>query len=59
MIAPKWSVKAEYLYVDLGTTTHTSINSALNTPPNVATITNDHWLTENIGRVGFNYKLGN
>jgi outer membrane immunogenic protein len=55
MIASKWSVKAEYLYVDLGSTRYTSINSVLS----AATITNDHRLTENIGRVGFNYRLGN
>lgn len=59
MIAPKWSVKAEYLYVDLGNTTYTSTNSVLNVAPNLATITHDHRLTENIGRVGFNYKFGN
>ena len=27
--APRWSVKAEYLYVDLGTTTYTSLNSVV------------------------------
>jgi outer membrane immunogenic protein len=59
MIAPKWSVKAEYLYVDLGNTTYTSINNVLNVAPNIATIIHDHRLTENIGRVGFNYKFGN
>ena len=59
MIAPRWSIKAEYLYVDLGSTSYTSVNTFLNTPPNLATITNNHQLAENIGRVGFNYQFGN
>jgi outer membrane immunogenic protein len=58
MIAPRWSIKAEYLYVDLGNTTYTSTNSVLNVAPNLATIMHDHRLIENIGRVGFNYRFG-
>jgi outer membrane immunogenic protein len=58
MFASNWSVKAEYLYVDLGTTSYTSVNSVLNTAPTLATIAHDHHLTENIGRVGINYKFG-
>ena len=58
MFGSNWSVKAEYLYVDLGTTSYTSVNNVLNAPPTLATITHDHHLTENIGRVGINYRFG-
>ena len=58
MFTSNWSVKAEYLYVDLGTTSYTSINNILNAPPTLATIVHDHHLTENIGRIGVNYKFG-
>ena len=54
MFSSKWSVKAEYLYVDLGHTTYSSINSALPT----ASIAYDRRLTENIARIGLNYKIG-
>lgn len=53
MFAPRWSAKAEYLYVDLGSRTYSSINSLINT----ATITYDRKLTENIARLGVNYKF--
>jgi len=49
--APRWSVRAEYLYVDLGTFSTTSTNSLNPT----ATVIHDHHLTENIARVGVNY----
>ena len=52
MFAPQWSVKAEYLYVDLGSFSTTSVNSD---PTVTATINHDHHLTENIARVGVNY----
>jgi outer membrane immunogenic protein len=53
MFMPQWSIKAEYLYVDLGSFSTTSVNSD---PTLVnATINNDHHLRENIGRVGVNY----
>jgi len=54
-----WSIKAEYLYVDLGRASVTSTNLAtgLGTfPTNVYTHTID--LRSNIGRVGVNYKFG-
>ena len=51
--APRWSVKAEYLYVDLGTITYTSTNSLPINP--LATIAHSHTLTENIGRIGLNW----
>jgi outer membrane immunogenic protein len=51
--APRWSVKAEYLYVDLGTVTYTSTNSLAINP--VATIVHSHALTENIERIGLNW----
>jgi outer membrane immunogenic protein len=64
MIAPKWSVKAEYLYVDLG---KQGVNQAcLNTgicgsPPQVApgaSYQTDFRIHEHIARVGVNYHLG-
>lgn len=50
-IMPQWSVKAEYLYADLGTLTDQ------NTFPlkPLAITTHDHRLTENIARLGINY----
>jgi outer membrane immunogenic protein len=48
---PQWSVKAEYLHVDFGTTRFTSANNAIPT----ATIVHRHTLTEDIGRVGLNF----
>ena len=55
-----WSIKAEYLYVDLGraSTTSTNLISTLRgaDPTNVFTHTVD--LRSNIGRVGINYKFG-
>ena len=53
--APMWSVKAEYLYVDLGTSKY---NSAFSDPTfPLATITHSHHLIENVGRVGLNAKF--
>jgi outer membrane immunogenic protein len=49
-----WSVKAEYLHVDLGTVSFTSANSNPLVFP-LATIVHNHGLTENIGRIGVNY----
>jgi outer membrane immunogenic protein len=53
-----WSIKAEYLYVDLGRASTTSTNLVTPTPfpANVFTHTVD--LRSNIGRVGINYKFG-
>jgi outer membrane immunogenic protein len=50
--APQWSIKAEYLYVDLGTTSYMSLNSVVGA---VASISHEHHLVENIARVGLNY----
>jgi outer membrane immunogenic protein len=52
--SPNWSAKVEYLYVDLGSVNYTSVNSAVPT----ATINHDHRITENIVRVGLNYRFG-
>jgi outer membrane immunogenic protein len=59
MLDTKWSLKAEYLYVDLGNTTTSGISTTLAgaTPFPQATITRDHHLTENIARIGLNYKF--
>jgi outer membrane immunogenic protein len=58
--APNWSVKAEYLFVDLGTQTYRSPLVAAVAPNAVGP--NYFWTTsvrnrENIVRVGLNYKL--
>jgi outer membrane immunogenic protein len=58
-LAMGWSVKAEYLYVDLGRETTTSTNFVSTfgaAPTNVFTHSVD--LRSNIVRVGLNYKLG-
>lgn len=59
MLKGNWSIKAEYLYVDLGsvTSTSTAIITATGLPVPNATITHNHDLTENIVRVGLNYKF--
>jgi outer membrane immunogenic protein len=54
-----WSIKAEYLYVDLGRASTTSTNLTTGAGPypvHVFTHTVD--LRSNIGRVGINYKFG-
>jgi outer membrane immunogenic protein len=48
--APNWSVRAEYLWVDLGTIDFDSSNTALS-------ITHNHHVTENIGRLGLNVRF--
>ena len=54
MFTPQWTVKAEYLYVRFPT-----IHDAFGTLPPIGTYTNvDTHLTENIVRVGLNYKFG-
>jgi outer membrane immunogenic protein len=64
MFAPKWSIKAEYLYVDLG---KQSVNlPCLNpgicgSPPQVApgaSYQTDFRFREHIARVGVNYHFG-
>jgi outer membrane immunogenic protein len=54
--APQWSVKAEYLYVDLGSVSYTSADSNPGVFP-LATIVHDHSFTENIARLGVNYRF--
>jgi outer membrane immunogenic protein len=49
-----WSVKGEYLYVDLGTVGFNSANTLFPT----FTASHSARLTENIGRVGINYRFG-
>jgi outer membrane immunogenic protein len=64
MIAPKWSIKAEYLYVDLGKTGYNQACTAAGictSPPQVApgaTYQTDLRVHENIVRVGLNYHFG-
>ena len=49
----RWSVKGEWLYADLGSTSYNSINNVFPT----AILTHNHKLTMNIVRLGINYKL--
>jgi outer membrane immunogenic protein len=53
MFAPQWSLKVEYLYVDLGSFHTTSL---LNVDPTFQIVHNHH-LTEQIARLGVNYKF--
>jgi outer membrane immunogenic protein len=50
----RWSVKAEYIYVDLSAFT----NTFTGTGPSFATITARTHFTDNIFRVGINYNFG-
>jgi outer membrane immunogenic protein len=55
-VAPQWSVKAEYLYVDLG-----SLNSTINYTylPNTSSLTTHlHYDSYNIFRAGITYAFG-
>jgi outer membrane immunogenic protein len=49
--APQWSVRAEYLFVDLGNFTATSTD----TVAPLATVDHDHHLTEHLARAGVNF----
>jgi outer membrane immunogenic protein len=57
--AANWSVKAEYLYADLGNTTNRSIYTTLAgaTPFPLATINHNHNFIEETARVGVNYRF--
>ncbi len=52
--ATNWSAKIEYLYVDLGSVRYISPNNLTAG----ATIIHDHRFTENLVRVGVNYRFG-
>ena len=61
--ASNWTWKVEYLYVDLGSLNIAGLYSAPNTPnfgftPLTGTLAARSHLTDNILRVGFNYKFG-
>jgi outer membrane immunogenic protein len=56
MIDPNWTLKAEYLRVDLGTQSITAPTNAL--PLGIITLTASRTLVENIVRVGLNYRFG-
>jgi outer membrane immunogenic protein len=61
--APQWSVKAEYLYYDLGNTSYSNgAMSGLLTPTTIVTFTNlsssSIRFNGNIARVGVNYQFG-
>ena len=56
MLDNNWSIKAEYLYVDLGTQSFASSYTDLQ--PTVFTVTHKDSLTANIVRLGVNYRFG-
>jgi opacity protein-like surface antigen len=56
MLTSNWSVKAEYLHIDLGEKVKRSLNSAA--PFISPIIFHDHRLTEDLIRVGVNYRFG-
>ena len=56
MLDNNWSVKAEYLYVDLGTQSFSSLYTDLQ--PAVFTVQHKDSLTTNILRLGVNYRFG-
>ncbi len=63
MIAPKWSIKAEYLFVDLGKSSYTQLclvaaNCTTGLPAPGATYQTDLHNRYNIARVGLNYHFG-
>jgi len=56
MLTKNWSVKAEYLHIDLGNKFDRSLNTA---PPFIIPIIrHDHQLVEDVARVGVNYRFG-
>ena len=48
-----WSAKVEYLYIDLG-----KLETTVTAPAAGLTANFNGWLTDNIVRVGLNYKWG-
>jgi outer membrane immunogenic protein len=50
--APQWTAKLEYLYVDLATASDVAVGTV-----NGAVINHDHSLTENVVRVGVNFRF--
>jgi outer membrane immunogenic protein len=50
-VAPRWSVKAEYLYVDLGRASHSWVF------PGVVTVNDSVHVTENVMRAGLNFRF--
>jgi outer membrane immunogenic protein len=50
--ATRWSVKLEYLFVDLGPQTDSATNAV-----GLAVLTHAHSLTEDIARIGVNYRF--
>ena len=53
-VAPDWTIKFEYLYVDLGT----KQNNFREPAPGWPRISTNTRVTDNIARVGFNYRFG-
>jgi outer membrane immunogenic protein len=52
--ASNWSARIEYLYIDLGSVRYVSQNNLTAG----ATINHEHRITENVVRVGINYRFG-
>ncbi len=58
MGANNWSAKIEYLYLDLGSTTDTFNVPRAGNPASAYTITSTSHITDNIIRLGLNYRFG-
>jgi outer membrane immunogenic protein len=56
LLAPNWSAKLEYLYVDLGSVTNVFATAAAG---GLGSFTANESVSEHIIRVGVNYKFGN
>jgi outer membrane immunogenic protein len=56
-LAPQWSVKAEYLYVDLGSVRNTWNFPGVPGAPAIPAVINDSHITMNVVRAGVNYRF--
>ncbi len=59
--SPNWSMKLEYLYVDLGSVTNSvtaPVVGATGGAPNSVTLANSHDIRDHIIRFGLNYRFG-
>jgi outer membrane immunogenic protein len=58
MLASNWTAKAEYLYVDFGDVSASSVVSNVPTPTARSLLTTSSDLTAHVVRVGLNYRFG-
>ncbi len=58
VIGANWTAKAEYLYIDLGTVSGSFVTNVTAPSGNPVAIRYSSHITDNILRIGFNYRLG-